>query len=160
VNALGREVDMRNLLLTTASVIALAISGAGVAPAANMSDTSGSNPPAAAGMPRSALTSADLANDDIRQAQQELRTQGLYDGPVDGALGEKTQAAVDKYQEENGLSVTGSLDQATMRSLRQDAGIAGSSAPPNGTDRPTGLMTNPHPELLGGSRPGGPTAPY
>jgi peptidoglycan hydrolase-like protein with peptidoglycan-binding domain len=151
---------MRDLLLITGSVIALGISGAGVAPAANMSDTSGSNPPAVAGMPGSSQTSADLTKDDIRQAQQELRAQGFYNGPIDGAFNEKTQAAVDEYQEQNGLSVTGSLDQATMRSLRQDAGIAGSSAPPNGTDRSTGLMTNPHPELLGGSRPGGATAPY
>ena len=151
---------MRNLLLIGASVIALGISGAGVAPAANMDDTSGSNPPAVAEMPRSSQTSADLANDDIRQAQRELRAQGFYNGPIDGALNDKTQAAVYKYQGQNGLSVTGSLDQATVRSLHEDAGITGSSAPPNGTDRPTGLMTNPHPELLGGSRPGGPTAPY
>jgi len=151
---------MRNLLLIGASVIALGISGAGVAPAANMDDTSGSNPPAVAGMPRSSQTSADLAKDDIRQAQQELRAEGFYSGPIDGALNEKTQAALYKYQGQNGLSVTGSLDQATMRSLREDAGIAGSSAPPIGTDRATGLMTNPHPELLGGSRPGGATAPY
>src|SRR5260370_10289849 len=44
VNALCTQVDMRDLLLITGSVIALGISGAGVAPAANMSDTSGSNP--------------------------------------------------------------------------------------------------------------------
>jgi peptidoglycan hydrolase-like protein with peptidoglycan-binding domain len=150
---------MRDSSFITASVITLAISGAGMASAANMSETSGPNPPVA-GMPRSSQTSAALANDDIRQAQQELQVQGFYDGPIDGALNEKTQAAVYKYQGENGLSVTGSLDQATVRSLRQDAGIAGSSTPPNGTGRPTGLMTNPHPELLGGSRPGGATAPY
>ena len=159
MSTLGREVDMRNTLLITASVIALTISGAGVASAANMSDRSGPNPPVA-GMPGSSQTAAALANDDIRQAQQELQTQGFYDGPIDGALNEKTQAAVNSYQEQNGLSVTGSLDQATVRSLRQDAGIAGSSARSDGTGTPTGLMTNPHPELLGGSRPGGATAPY
>lgn len=151
---------MRNLLLITTAAIALAASDAGVAPAADMSDASGSNPPAVAGMPRSSQTPTDLANDDIRQAQRELRAQGFYDGPIDGALNEKSQAAVSKYQGENGLSVTGSLDQATMRNLREDAGVTGSSAPPNVTNRPAGLMTNPHPELLGGSRPGGATAPY
>ena len=150
---------MRNPLLITASVISLAIGGAGVASAANTSDTSGLNP-LLSGMPRSSQTSAALANDDIRQAQQVLQAQGFYDGPIDGALNQKTQEALYKYQGQNGLSITGSLDQATIRSLREDAGIAGSSAPPNGTGRPTGLMTNPHPELLGGSRPGGATAPY
>jgi len=150
---------MRNLMLITASVISLGMGPAGVAPAARMNDTSGLNRPIAA-MPRSSQTSADLANDDIRQAQQELTAQGLYDGLIDGALNQKTQAAVSRYQRQNGLSITGNLDQATMRSLHEDAGIAGSSASPNGTRRPTGPMTNPHPELLGGSRSGGNTAPY
>src|SRR5262245_38982081 len=108
-----------------------------------MNGTSGPNPPVA-GMPRSsqtsAQTSADLANDDIRQAQQELTAQRLYDGLIDGALNQKTQAAVSRYQRQNGLSITGNLDPATMRSLHEDAGIAGSSAPPNnGAGRPTGL---------------------
>jgi putative peptidoglycan binding protein len=75
---------------------------------------------------------------------------------IDGSINEKTREAINKYQEQSGLSLTGSLDQATMRRLREDAGTAGSSTPPGGADRPTGLMTNPHPELLGGSRPGGP----
>lgn len=150
---------MRNPMLITASVITLALSGAGVASAANTSDTSGPNP-LVAGMPRSSQSTAALANDDIRQAQQELQAQGFYDGPIDGTLNERTQAAVYKYQEQTGLSITGSLDQATMRSLTEDAGIAGSNAAPNGTNRSTELMTNPHPELLGGSRPGGATAPY
>jgi hypothetical protein len=52
------------------------------------------------------------------------------------------------YQKQNGLSVAGSLDQATIRSLHQDAGTVGSSSHP-AADRP---MTNPHPELLGGGR--------
>jgi len=148
---------MRNLMLITASMIAFGIAGPGVVRGANVSDASGANSPAVSGMPRSSQTAADLANDDIRQAQWELRAQGLYKGPIDGALNERTRQAVQEYQKQNGLDQTGSLDQATMRSLREDAGIAGSSAPPSGADRP---MTNPHPELLGESRPGGSTAPY
>jgi len=151
---------MRNLMLITASVIALGIGGANMTRGANISDGSGANPPAVSGTPRSSETAADLANDDIRQAQSELQAQGLYKGPIDGALNKRTQQAVREYQKQNGLSQTESLDQATIRSLREDAGIAGSSAPPNGAGRPTGLMTNPHPEALGESRPGGSRAPY
>jgi len=151
---------MRNLMLITASVIALGIGGANMTRGANISDGSGANPPAVSSTPRSSQTAADLANDDIRQAQSELQAQGLYKGPIDGALNKRTQQAVREYQKQNGLSQTESLDQATIRSLREDAGIAGSSAPPNGADRPTGLMTNPHPEALGESRPGGSRAPY
>src|SRR5215471_9962004 len=147
---------MRNLMLITASVIALGIGGANMTRGANISDGSGANPPAVSGTPRPSQTAADLANDDIRQAQWELRAQGLYKGPIDGALNKRTQQAVHEYQKQNGLSQTESLDQATIRSLREDAGIA----PPNGAGQPTGLMTNPHPEALGESRPGGSRAPY
>ena len=147
---------MRNLMLITASVIALGIGGANMTRGANISDGSGANPPAVSSTPRSSQTAADLANDDIRQAQWELRAQGLYKGPIDGALNKRTQQAVHEYQKQNGLSQTENLDQATIRSLREDAGIA----PPNGASQPTGLMTNPHPEALGESRPGGSRAPY
>ena len=151
---------MRNLMLITASMITLGIGGAGITRGANLGDASGANPPAVSGMPRSSQTAADLANDDIRQAQWELQAQGLYKGPIDGALNQTTKQAIQEYQKQNGLSQTASLDQATVRSLREDAGIAGSSAPPSRADRPTGLMTNPHPEALGESRPGGSRAPY
>jgi peptidoglycan hydrolase-like protein with peptidoglycan-binding domain len=140
-------------MLITASVITLGIGSAGKAPAAD-------DPRDVAGTARPSKVVSDLSNDEIRQAQQELRAEGLYKGPIDGSINEKTREAINKYQEQSGLSVTGSLDQGTMRGLREDAGTAGSSTPPGGADRHTGLMTNPHPELLGGSRPGGPTAPY
>jgi hypothetical protein len=154
------KADVRNLMLITASVIALGMGGASVARGGDMGDDSGGNPSAVSGMPQSSQTSADLPNDDIRRAQRELRAQGFYKGTVDGAVNERTKRALEEYQKQNGLSQTGSLDQATMRSLREDTGISGSSAPPSSADRPTGLVTNPHPELLGESRPGGSREPY
>ena len=151
---------MRNLMLITASVVALGMGGAGAARGGDIGDGSGANPPAVSGLPQFSQTSADLPNDDIRQAQRELRAQGFYKGPIDGAVNERTKRALTQYQKQNGLGQTGALDQATMRSLREDTGVSGSSAPPSSADRPTGLMTNPHPELLGESRPGGSRAPY
>jgi peptidoglycan hydrolase-like protein with peptidoglycan-binding domain len=120
---------MRNLMLITASVIALGIGGTGAARGGDMGDGSGANPPAVSGT-QSSQTSADLPNDDIRQAQRELRAQGFYKGPIDGAVNEGTRRALTQYQKQNGLGQTGSLDQATMRRLREDTGISGSSAPP------------------------------
>ena len=84
---------MRNLMLITASVIALGIGSANMTRGANISDGSGANPPAVSGMPRSSQTAADLANDDIQQAQWELRAQGLYKGPIDGALNKRTKGS-------------------------------------------------------------------
>ena len=92
----------------------------------------------------------------ILQAQQQLRDLGFYHGTVDGILDKKTKKAIDLYQKENGLKETATLDQATMTSLLENTGHAGSSAL-RSSNRP---MTNPHPEWRGSSRPSGSTAPY
>lgn len=43
---------------------------------------------------------------DVRRLQQKLKDEGLLDG-VDGVFGPNTQAALEKYQENNGLAVDG-----------------------------------------------------
>jgi peptidoglycan hydrolase-like protein with peptidoglycan-binding domain len=42
---------------------------------------------------------------------------------VDGAYGPRTQAAVKHFQRQNGLNVTGTVDSATWKSLRESATI-------------------------------------
>ena len=65
---------MRKLILASASVLALGIGGAGVSFANDMS-----NPASDAGynMPGS-QTGAQLSQNEVRQAQQQLRDHGLY----------------------------------------------------------------------------------
>lgn len=53
----------------------------------------------------------------IQQAQVLLKAAGFDPGPADGALGERTRAALRQYQQANGLPVTAELDQATQEAL-------------------------------------------
>jgi hypothetical protein len=56
-------------------------------------------------------------NSTISAAQSELAKLGYYDGAIDGTIGDQTEAALARYQEDNSLSVTGTLDTATLQSL-------------------------------------------
>ena len=52
-----------------------------------------------------------FSDDEIKSVQAALRRQGIYSGQVDGILGPDTQRAVEDYQVENKLPVTGQPDQ-------------------------------------------------
>jgi Putative peptidoglycan binding domain len=52
-----------------------------------------------------------FSDDEIRSVQAALRRLGIYSGQVDGILGPDTQRAVEDYQVENKLPVTGQPDQ-------------------------------------------------
>jgi Putative peptidoglycan binding domain len=58
-----------------------------------------------------------LANAAVGAVQSELAKLGYYSGAIDGTLGDQTEAALARYQEDNGLSVTGIVDAATLQSL-------------------------------------------
>ena len=58
-----------------------------------------------------------VANAMVGTVQSELAKLGYYTGVIDGALGDQTEAALARYQEDNGLSVTGIVDGATLQSL-------------------------------------------
>jgi peptidoglycan hydrolase-like protein with peptidoglycan-binding domain len=53
----------------------------------------------------------------IKQAQALLRTRGFYAGQDDGKLTADTRAALKKYQEAEGLKVTGTLNKATLERM-------------------------------------------
>lgn len=137
---------MRKLIFATVSALALSSISPAVTHAADVGSTVPAPGSAIAGAyrPQSAET---LSRDEIRWAQRQLRNQGLYKGPINGALNIQTQHALGKFQKENGLTVTSSLDQPTMRSLRAINGRSGSSSLPRSLpprpDRPTGSMANP-----------------
>jgi hypothetical protein len=56
-------------------------------------------------------------NATVRAVQSELAKLGYYDGSSDGVLGDQTEAALARYQEDQDLSVTGTVDAATLQSL-------------------------------------------
>jgi len=66
----------------------------------------------------SAYASGQYAsNPTVSAVQSELAKLGYYNGAIDGTLGDQTEAALARYQEERDLSVTGTIDSATLQSL-------------------------------------------
>jgi hypothetical protein len=53
----------------------------------------------------------------VSAVQSELAKLGYYRGTIDGVAGDKTQAALARYQQDHDLSVTGTLTAATLQSL-------------------------------------------
>lgn len=157
-----------------------------------LGDQSGTNPNASANMPSNMGTSNSMGNNggnrgsnansyppnttmsgtatmrsssDVRQAQSELKQQGLYQGRVDGKFGPQTRAAVSQFQRKNGLPQTASLDEQTLNGLNGASSSSPSyhSNPPIGSSNavPQGAGMSPgaaaHPGVPNGNS--NPTAP-
>jgi peptidoglycan hydrolase-like protein with peptidoglycan-binding domain len=61
----------------------------------------------------------------VRQAQSELKREGLYDGKLDGIAGPETKQGIAAFQQREGLQQTARLDRATrdrmnLRALLMD----------------------------------------
>ena len=133
---------MRKLILGTASVLALGIGGAALDFAADADDVPNAvrNMPSAPGISRHWVDAANLSKDDIRWAQVELHTIGLYNGSLDGVVGPETKRALLGFQKSNGLERTATLDQQTADALIGNTDVGqGSSMPPKGAG--AGSMT-------------------
>jgi hypothetical protein len=63
---------------------------------------------------------ATLARDQIREVQTRLHSFGFNPGPLDGAPGPMTRAAVLRYQQDRGQMQTGTVDMELLAQLRQD----------------------------------------
>ena len=53
----------------------------------------------------------------VRDAQDALQKKGYDVGQIDGVMGPKTSAALREFQQAQGLSASGSLDQQTLSAL-------------------------------------------
>jgi peptidoglycan hydrolase-like protein with peptidoglycan-binding domain len=68
----------------------------------------------------------------ITDAQNALKSAGMYNGESNGRLTDATRLALRRYQEANGIKVTGTLNPATLEKMgialteNQKRGIAGS----------------------------------
>src|ERR1700730_6064103 len=113
------------------------------APQANMQQSSAND-----------FWSRNLSQDEVRQALQQLAAQGLYRGPADGLAGPEMQRALARFQQQNGLRRTATLDPDTMNRLMASntpAPPAGANTPPTGpttargvgASTPTGGTTSP-----------------
>lgn len=130
------------------AAIALAV-GLGFAGAAVAADTTSQNAmpntttPSTAAPAQQAQTAQQptrLTRQDIRQAQQQLQSQGLYKGRIDGVMGRATRQAVAKFQQQNNLPHTARLDQATLDRLTGGQGAGVGSSMPNGANDATPMV--------------------
>jgi len=60
------------------------------------------------------LTAAEMT---VQEAQELLKAKGYYVGEVDGLNGPRTEAAISAFQKDQGLPVTGKLDEKTAKQL-------------------------------------------
>lgn len=82
---------------------------------------------------------APASREEIQQAQQQLKSQGLYRGSVDGVMGPETQTALMAFQREQGLPQTAQLDQQTLGRLGGNGGTTGGASTQQ-QPRPAGMQ--------------------
>jgi peptidoglycan hydrolase-like protein with peptidoglycan-binding domain len=97
----------------------------------NMSQTSGNSPGMGMNNPNTSANrvnspSANLSKTTIKAAQNELKQNGVYSGPINGNWDSATQTAVRDYQQKSNLNVTGELDEPTLKAL----GVSNPSSEP------------------------------
>jgi len=70
----------------------------------------------------------------VEHAQQALKDAGHDPGTIDGVMGARTTAALKAYQQNQGLPVTGRLDDATAAKLGGGQAAASPSSTQSGGD--------------------------
>jgi peptidoglycan hydrolase-like protein with peptidoglycan-binding domain len=55
--------------------------------------------------------------DQVSKAQEVLKNDGIYSGPVDGRMSQDTREAIRSFQQSHQLNVTGTIDDETAREL-------------------------------------------
>jgi peptidoglycan hydrolase-like protein with peptidoglycan-binding domain len=64
-----------------------------------------------------AAVAAQSQREIVREVQTRLADAGFDAGPADGLMGPRTREAIRGYQQAKGLTVTGRLDEATLKAL-------------------------------------------
>ena len=72
----------------------------------------------------------------ITDVQRELARRGIYDGPVDGIDGSKTDAAIRKFERAAGLPLTGEATEALLKAMAK--------TPAGGSPGPSPRAAKPH----------------
>ena len=88
----------------------LSVSCAAAAPTSRLAD--------AATSPRPFQTPEKPKKATVKQVQLTLAKAGYEPGPVDGRMGPKTRGALQRFQQDKGLAVTGDIDWETLQLLK------------------------------------------
>src|SRR5882724_10393884 len=59
-----------------------------------------------------------MSKDTLKRLQERRKAEGVYVGPVDGELNAQTEAALRQSQQQHGLPVSGTADEATLQQLQ------------------------------------------
>ena len=68
-------------------------------------------------LPRKHQTEPTPSSSMIVKAQQALRDDGFYSGPLDGTMSDPTREALRSFQRSKQINVTGRMDNETSREL-------------------------------------------
>ena len=79
--------------------------------------------------------SESWAMQDVKKAQEALKSKGHNPGSMDGVMGSQTRQAIKAFQKANGLKETGSLDAETAEKLGIEKGTASAA----GSEGSTGM---------------------
>jgi hypothetical protein len=85
--------------------------------------------------------------DIITDIQRELLRRGLYDGPVDGTVGPKTDAAIRDFETAAKLKVTGEPSDEVLRAIRH-APLKTEAAAPRSRPDPIAELIAPGPRVI------------
>jgi peptidoglycan hydrolase-like protein with peptidoglycan-binding domain len=89
---------------------------------------------------RAAAHTQTLTRQQVRTAQQQLKSDGLYKGPIDGMMNHQTRVAIANFQKQNGLARTARLDRNTLGRLTGDQGVGVGSSMPNNPKAPAPVI--------------------
>ena len=81
-----------------------------------------------------ALSKYGSNGDEVTKIQEKLKSWGYYDGEVDGIYGTKTQNAVKKFQEANGLTVDGIAGEKTLAAMGITTSSSSDTSSSNSSD--------------------------
>ena len=118
----GTGNEKRGDVLFTSSLCVVTVLAVGVSLAAVNAFWGGSD---------SALSQLGSSGSEVRAIQERLKERGLFNDSVTGYYGEKTKAAVIKFQKQQGISQTGTAGPQTLRALGISIGSVPSATEQN-----------------------------
>ncbi len=107
---------MKRILVAVLTAL-LCLSGVAAAQNSNSSKTVRNDNAAAAGEAKKRGPIFRATKEQIRQAQGILKQRGFYAGEATGKLDADTRGGLRKYQEAEGLKVTGTLNRVTLEKM-------------------------------------------
>jgi peptidoglycan hydrolase-like protein with peptidoglycan-binding domain len=76
-----------------------------------------SRPGATENVPGSRSAAQELSQNDMKLIQQRLQEKGYQPGNLAGTADDTTRAAIKKFQQDEGISATGTIDELTANRL-------------------------------------------